>query len=180
MNHRVAVFVSGNGGNMQALLDQMQHSQISLVVSSKAKCQAVARARRAGIASFYFSSAQTSWQQLAQTLKEFCITEVVLLGFMKVIGEDFFKHFPKPIFNLHPSLLPAFKGLHALEQSYEKEAAMGATLHRVIPALDAGPRVMQQRIGQKSLDKLSWAETKVQMAFAEKRLVRRWGDLRWN
>jgi phosphoribosylglycinamide formyltransferase-1 len=177
MNRRVAVFVSGNGANLQALLDQTLRAQLSLVVSSRARCQAVARAKRAGISTLLLSKESANWQQLLAKLNQFSITHIVLLGFMKIIPGEFLQSIGRPIFNLHPSLLPAFKGLNAIERSFSAKAPMGASFHKVTPELDAGAIFMQQKLLSENTKSASLRQAELAISFAEKRIVRRWGDL---
>lgn len=140
-----AVFISGNGSNLQALIDAQPFLSIALVVSSKADAFGVQRAEKAGIPVLVLPK-EISWDQLSVELKTKNIDRIFLAGFMRVIPESFVQDWPQRILNLHPSLLPHYKGLRAIERSYEDGAAMGVTIHWVIPDLDAGPILMQKQI----------------------------------
>jgi phosphoribosylglycinamide formyltransferase-1 len=140
-----AVFISGNGSNLQALIDAQPPVSIALVVSNKAEALGVGRARKAGIPVKILPK-EISWFDLSADLKANQIERIFLAGFMKVIPESFIQDWPLKILNLHPSLLPNYKGLRAIERSYADGAAMGVTVHWVIPDLDAGPVLLQKEV----------------------------------
>jgi len=142
---RWVVFISGEGSNLQALLDADPKIQIVTVVSSRAEAPGVARAKRLGVPTIIFSK-DSSWMDLSNQLKQLMIDRIFLLGFMKVIPEIFITEWKDKILNLHPSLLPNYRGLRAIERSYEDAAALGVTIHWVTPELDAGPILLQREI----------------------------------
>lgn len=146
MRSRWAVFISGRGSNLQSLLDQQELFPISLVVSSRASAPGLQRAKRFGVTTYVMEKQSSDpWKGLQNILHERGIAKILLLGFMKIIPEEFLRGFPK-IFNLHPSLLPEFKGLHAFERSWVDGESLGVSLHRVTPGLDEGPVVLQNKI----------------------------------
>jgi phosphoribosylglycinamide formyltransferase-1 len=140
-----AVFISGRGSNLQALLDAVPKIQISLVVSSNVDAIGVERAHRAGV-SVLILPKNISWGELSEELKLHKVDRIFLAGFMKVIPESFIGAWPKKILNLHPSLLPSYKGLRAIERGYADGAALGVTIHWVTPELDAGPVFLQREV----------------------------------
>ena len=142
---RWAVFISGQGTNLQALLDARPAITIPLVVSSRSEAPGVGRAHKAGVPVQVLPKA-IDWNSLSEQLKQQNIDGIFLLGFMKILPETFISQWSGRILNLHPSLLPHYRGLHAIERSYQEGAAMGVTIHWVIPELDAGPILMQREV----------------------------------
>ena len=159
---RIAVFVSGGGTNLQALLDAQQsgilHSgQIVLVLSSNAEAYALERARNAGVTAVTVSRKAAASQQdfeaqiLAQ-LQEHRIDLIVLAGFMSILSANFTARFPERILNVHPSLIPSFcgKGFYGLrvhEAALEKGVKVtGATVHFVNEIPDGGRILLQKAV----------------------------------
>ena len=159
---RIAVFVSGGGTNLQALIDAqtagvIRHGELSLVVSNNEGAYALTRAETAGIPSVVFSKKDYPTQEefeekLIETLTEQGIELIVLAGFMRILSERFTSHYEKRIVNVHPSLIPSFcgkgfYGLHVHEAALEKGVRVsGATVHIVTPECDAGPIVLQKAV----------------------------------
>lgn len=139
-----AVFISGRGSNLQALLDLGAGVDIRRVYSSRARAPGVRRARRAGVGVTILSN-PIDWGELHRDLLHRRIDRVFLAGFMKIVPADFVRRWEGRIFNVHPSLLPSYPGLRAFERSWDEGADVGATVHEVIPELDAGPVVLQRR-----------------------------------
>ncbi len=159
---RIAVFVSGGGTNLQALLDAqksgiLQSGEIALVLSSNSKAYALTRAAEHSVPSAVvvrkeFASQQAYEQRLKQILTEYDIDLIVLAGFMSILSENFTVAYPKRILNIHPSLIPAFcgKGYYGLKVH---EAALaygvkvtGATVHFVNEIPDGGEILMQKAV----------------------------------
>lgn len=137
-----AVFVSGNGSNLQALIEDKV--AISLVVTSKETAKAVERAQEAGLKVWSQQSSENKWSDTLAQLKEHNVRGILLAGFMRVIPESFLKEWQRPIINLHPSLLPAYPGLKSIERAYKDGADIGVTLHHVVPEVDAGEVILQE------------------------------------
>ena len=144
---RIAVFVSGNGSNLQAIIDyeragHIPHGEIALVLSSRADAYALSRAALANIPSTVvsrkeFSDTAEFEKKIESVLREFKIDLIVLAGYMTILSADFVKKYPERIINVHPSLIPSFcgKGYYGLRVH---EAALnygvkvtGATVHFV-------------------------------------------------
>lgn len=165
---RIAVFVSGGGTNLQALIDA-QHKgiitrgKIELVVSNNSGAYALERAKNAGIDSVVVLKKELGSQEafenkLKEILTENKIDLIVLAGFMSILSEDFTKAYPKKIINVHPSLIPSFcgKGFYGL---HVHEAALaygvkvtGATVHFVNEIPDGGKIIMQKAVEIKDGD----------------------------
>ncbi len=154
---RLAVFVSGSGSNLQALLDAqaagaLAPGEIALVVSNVAGVRALDRAAAADVPSVViehraFADRTTFEDALLAALAAHQIQAVVLAGFMRVLTAHFVDRFPLGIVNTHPSLLPAFPGTHAARQALDHGAALaGCTVHFVDASLDGGPIIAQQAV----------------------------------
>jgi len=145
----LAVFVSGNGSNLQALIDaDLAPGRIALVVSNKAEAFALERAARAGIPSVVIDhrgKARDAFEsELLAALAARAIDAVVLAGFMRVLTAGFTDRFPYRIVNTHPSLLPAFPGVDAPAQAIAHGVKVaGVTVHFVDATLDGGPIIAQ-------------------------------------
>jgi phosphoribosylglycinamide formyltransferase-1 len=150
---RVAVLVSGEGSNLQAILDEVhgRHGvEVVGVASSKAAARGIERARAAGVETGVF--ARPDFQDRAERdealgdwLEEREVDLVVLAGFMELLGDAFIARFSGRIINVHPSLLPAFPGVRAVEQALAYGVKlMGVTVHFVDEGVDSGAIIMQE------------------------------------
>ena len=152
---RLGVLVSGSGSNLQALIEQVhgRAATIAGVCSSNPEAFALERARRAGIDAAVFALAAHGGGSdcrdaaMADWLDERGVELVVCAGFLGVLTTGFLERFPARVINLHPSLLPAFPGAHAIEDAYAAGVAeTGVTVHLVDEVLDGGPVVAQTRV----------------------------------
>jgi phosphoribosylglycinamide formyltransferase 1 len=154
---RVAILISGGGSNMAALIAAAsQHdypAQIALVVSNIADAGGLAKAQAAGIATAIvdhkpFGKDREAFERALQAKLLIARIEIVALaGFMRVLTPWFVNQWNGRMLNIHPSLLPAFKGLHTHRQALEAGASEhGCTVHLVVPDLDAGPIIAQARV----------------------------------
>jgi phosphoribosylglycinamide formyltransferase 1 len=152
---RLAVLVSGEGTNLQALLDRV-HGQdgieVAGVAASRAEARGLERARTAGVETAVFAiDAYGDWvardRALGDWLEGRQVDLVVLAGFMEILGPELIRRFRGRIVNVHPSLLPAFPGVRAIEQALEHGVkVMGVTVHYVDEAVDSGPIVLQEAL----------------------------------
>ena len=165
---RVVVLVSGEGTNLQALIDAAAQPdapyEIVAVASDKRDARGLERARTAGIAALHVdprshADRSTFDRSLADAITSHSPDLVVLAGFMRILGREFVARFEGRMLNIHPSLLPKFKGLDTHRRVIEAgEREHGATVHFVTAELDGGPPVIQYRIeidGGDSEDSLS-------------------------
>lgn len=153
---RIAVLVSGNGSNLQALIDAVQSGRIQGsivgVISNRANAYALRRAELAGIRQTVvdhtaYPNREAFEQQLIQTLQGWQADLIVLAGFMRVLTEAFVTRFSGQIINIHPSLLPAYKGLHTHARVLAAgDRLHGCSVHFVTPELDAGAVIAQSVI----------------------------------
>jgi phosphoribosylglycinamide formyltransferase-1 len=153
VSFRIAVLISGEGSNLQALLDSVHGRdaiEIVAVASSRADARGLARAERAGVETAVFSLADEPDRErrddaLAGWLEERGVELVVLAGFMELLTPAFIRRFAGRIVNVHPALLPAFPGLGAIEQALEHGVKVaGVTVHFVDEGVDSGPILLQE------------------------------------
>jgi phosphoribosylglycinamide formyltransferase 1 len=152
VSFRVAILISGEGSNLQALINDLAGSDIDIVgvVSSRDGVRGLERAREAGIESAVFSLAEEPDREkrdeaLAGWLEQREVDLVVLAGFMELLTPAFIRRFAGRIVNVHPALLPAFPGLGSIEQALEHGVKVaGVTVHFVDEGVDSGPIVLQE------------------------------------
>lgn len=152
---RVGVLASGNGTNLQALLDRV-HGQdgieVVAVASDKPDARALARALDAGVATAVFARADFVDRGerdavMADWLAGHGVELVVLAGYMQLLSRGFLERFRGRVINVHPALLPAFPGLHAVEQALDYGVKVfGVTVHFVDQGVDTGPVILQRGI----------------------------------
>jgi len=150
---RIAVLISGSGSNLQAIIDGIEAGAIDAtivrVISNRPGAGGLERARRHGIATEVidhrqFASRADYDRRLAGRLEALAADLVVLAGFMRILGDAFVERFEGQLINIHPSLLPAYRGLHTHERVIaDGQRQHGCSVHYVIPELDAGPVIAQ-------------------------------------
>ena len=159
---KIAVFVSGGGTNLEALINAQEngkipHGEIVLMVSSSKTAYALKRAENHGIKSVVCSkkelgSQESFEEEILKNLKENDIQLIVLAGFMSILSKEFTKKYENRIINIHPSLIPSFcgegfYGLHVHEAALKKGVKVtGATVHIVNEIPDGGPIIMQKAV----------------------------------
>jgi len=150
---RVAVLVSGEGSNLQALIDTVHAegaAEIVCVGSSKPEARGLERAREAGIERGVFAAADYGSREerdaaLGGWLEQRGVELVVLAGFMELLGPQLVRRLAGRIINIHPSLLPAFPGVHPIEEALDYGVqVMGVTVHFVDEGVDSGPIILQE------------------------------------
>jgi phosphoribosylglycinamide formyltransferase-1 len=149
----VVILISGRGSNMEAIVRAaIPGARIAAVISNRPEAAGLEFARRHGIATSVVDhkahpSREAFDTALAQAIDAFAPDLVVLAGFMRVLGEAFVRRYEGRMLNIHPSLLPAFPGLHTHELALQEGCRVhGATVHFVTPALDHGPIVVQAAV----------------------------------
>jgi phosphoribosylglycinamide formyltransferase-1 len=152
----VVVLISGRGSNLQSILDKAQAGalpvRIRAVISNCADAYGLVRAEEASVPTRVldhrqFRSRDQFDQALMAIIDEYSPQLVVLAGFMRILGQDFVNHYAGRLMNIHPSLLPAFPGLHTHERALESGVAQhGASVHFVTPDLDGGPIIIQAAV----------------------------------
>jgi len=154
---RTAVLISGRGSNMTALIeaarDESYPAEIALVVSNRPDAGGLLRAAEAGIATAvvdhktYGKDREAFERALQDVLLQHRIEVVCLAGFMRLLTAWFVGQWPNRMLNIHPALLPAFKGLDTHRRAIEAGVRdHGATVHFVVPEMDSGPIIAQGRV----------------------------------
>jgi len=152
----LVVLISGSGSNLQAIIDAQQDpdypAEISAVISNKPGVKGLQRATEADIATEVIShqdypDRQSYDAELARVIDRYHPCLVILAGFMRILTDGFVNHYAGRMLNIHPSLLPKYKGLHTHQQAIESgDSEHGATVHFVTPDLDSGPLIIQARV----------------------------------
>ncbi len=152
----IAVLISGRGSNLQALIDACAQAdypaRVAAVISNNPKAQGLERAEAAGIATEIvnhrdYPSRQAFEQALDKALRAHAVEFVVLAGFMRVLTAGFVNQWYGKMINIHPSLLPAFRGAHAHREAIAAGVKLsGCTVHFVSPETDAGPIILQAAV----------------------------------
>jgi phosphoribosylglycinamide formyltransferase 1 len=169
---RVAVLISGRGSNMAALIDAAKikdyPAEIAVVLSNKADAGGLATARAAGIATEVvdhtgFGKDRAAFDAAMQAvLTKHRIDLVCLAGFMRLLTPGFVAQWPQRMLNIHPSLLPAFKGLDTHKRALKSGATIhGASVHFVTAELDAGPIIVQAAVAVRKDDDEAALATRV-------------------
>ena len=152
----IVVLISGNGSNLQAIIDACKQKKINgtlrAVFSNKADAFGLERAREAGIAAHALSASQFASREafdreLVQEIDAYAPDVVVLAGYMRIISPAFVAHYAGRLLNIHPSLLPKYPGLNTHRQVLENgDAEHGTSVHFVTDELDGGPVILQAKV----------------------------------
>ena len=159
---RAVILISGSGSNLQAFIDQVNSGEldieISLVISNKADAYGLERASNAAINSDCinhrdFSSRLEFDQALMQRIDQVKPDMVILAGFMRILTPEFVNHYQGRLINIHPSLLPKYPGVDTHQRAIDAgDQWHGASIHFVVPEVDAGPVILQGRLAINSDD----------------------------
>ncbi|MFO7592770.1 MAG: phosphoribosylglycinamide formyltransferase [Pseudomonadota bacterium] len=151
----IVVLISGSGSNLQSIIDASQRDlpvDIRAVISNRADAYGLTRAREAGIATAVldhkeYPDRESYDEALQELIDSYRPKLVVLAGFMRILSDDFVRHYEGRMMNIHPSLLPKYRGLHTHARAIEAgDAEAGCTVHFVTPELDSGPTIIQARV----------------------------------
>jgi phosphoribosylglycinamide formyltransferase 1 len=153
---RLGILISGRGSNMVALADavsagRVPNAEVALVISDQANAAGLERARERGLETLVIERRGRSRadhdREIAAALREHQIDLVCLAGYMRLLSSEFVDEFRGRILNIHPSLLPAFPGLHPHKQALDAGvASSGCTVHFVDETLDGGPIILQRTV----------------------------------
>jgi len=167
----LAVFASGRGSNFSAIVKAIQQNEIRaklrILVCDQPGALVIKRAQRAGVRVVLakredFSSRRDFETAIIQRLEEYRIDLIALAGFMRLLSPMFVKRYRKRILNIHPALLPAFKGAHAIKDAFDcGVGTTGVTVHFVDEKVDHGPIILQQKIKISAKDTLEILERKI-------------------
>jgi len=145
MRKRLGVMCSGNGTNFQNIVTNQicNHHEVVLMIHNKKKCGAAKRANKYGIPHYYVHHKDED--RMIELFDEYNVDLIILAGYMRVLKKP--DEFTCPIINVHPSLLPKYKGLHAVEQAIESgDKITGCTVHYVNEELDGGQIIKQAKV----------------------------------
>lgn len=168
---RLAVLISGNGSNLQAIIDLCRcasfPAEVALVISNKESAYGLVRAEKEGIKTLLISNKDYKTRdafdlEIMKQLDKHSVDLVCLAGFMRIITSRFVDKWFNKIINIHPSLLPSFKGVNAIEQAYESGVKYtGCTVHYVREDVDNGPIIAQAVTNIDSKDTVEDLATKI-------------------
>ena len=173
---RLVVLISGNGSNLQAIIDACEvgvlDAEVVAVISNKASAYGLERARKHGIDTLALSKkkaqSRTEYDnQLAKEVKNFQPDLVVLAGWLRILSMDFLSHFPNKVINIHPALPDTFPGLNAIEKAYEAfqkgEITHTGVMVHLVPdeGVDDGPVLASEVVEILASDSLEDLETRV-------------------
>ncbi len=156
----IVVLISGSGSNLQSIIDNAGNIGISIacVISNKANAFGLQRAKNAGIQTLLiedqtYPTRETFDEKLAHSIHQFSPKLIILAGFMRILSADFIKQFEGKILNIHPSLLPKFKGLNTHQRAIDDgQEFAGASVHFVTNELDSGAVILQKSVAITSTD----------------------------
>ena len=149
---RAVILISGNGSNLQSLIDKARKIDLEIcsVISNKEDAFGLKRAEHANITTHFvdsnlYKSREGFDKQLITIIDELDVSLIILAGYMRILSSDFINHFSGKILNIHPSLLPKFPGLNTHRKAIDaKEKYHGATVHFATEELDGGPIISQE------------------------------------
>lgn len=153
---KIGILISGRGSNMVAIAKAVRDglipgSEVAVVISDRSKAPGLERAQELGVETVIITRKKRAREahdaEIVAELKRRDVELVCLAGYMRLLSADFVRAFPNRILNIHPSLLPSFKGLHAQEQAIDYGAKIsGCTVHFVDEHLDHGPIILQKAV----------------------------------
>lgn len=171
---KIGVLISGSGSNLQAIIDRIAegflNAEIVLVISSRPDAYGLERAAKAGIPSIalnreVYKDAQAANKQIADALKEAGAEYVIMAGYMRKVTNEVLDAFPDRIVNLHPALLPSFKGAHAIKDAFNFGVKVtGITVHFANEDYDKGPIIAQRAVEVRESDTLDSLEERIHEA----------------
>lgn len=171
---KIGVLISGSGSNLQALIDRIADgalaAEIVLVVSSRPDAYGLERAKAAGIPTLalnreVFADVPAANRLIADSLKEAGAEYVIMAGYMRMVTAEVLDAFPDRVVNLHPALLPSFKGAHAIKDAFEFGVKVtGITVHFANEDYDKGPIIAQRAVPVLETDTLDTLEERIHEA----------------
>jgi phosphoribosylglycinamide formyltransferase-1 len=167
----IAVFCSGNGSNLQAIINAIKakkiKAEIELVLCDKKNAFCLKRAKRAGLKAVFvnpdlYRNKQAFDEEIVKYLEENKIELIILAGYMRILSNYIVKKYRHRILNVHPALLPAFKGADGIKDAYKYGVKVtGVTVHFVNEKLDSGPIILQDVVKISESDTLKSLELKI-------------------
>jgi phosphoribosylglycinamide formyltransferase-1 len=152
----IVVLISGNGSNLQAIIDQISeqkiHAKIAAVFSNRVDAYGLERAKLSNTPAIFidhkaFDCRDSYDAYMRKEIDKYSPDLIVLAGFMRILSADFVQHYQGRMLNIHPSLLPKYKGLNTHQRAVDEgDTEHGASVHFVTPDLDGGPVVLQSKV----------------------------------
>lgn len=153
---KIGVLISGSGTNLQAIIDRIAdgslNAEVALVVSSRPGVRGIERAREAGLPVLVmekseYAEPEAADEKIAAALKEAGCEYVIMAGYMRMVRKPLLEAYPGRIVNLHPALLPSFKGAHAIQDAFDYGVKVtGVTVHFADDKYDCGPIIAQRAL----------------------------------
>jgi phosphoribosylglycinamide formyltransferase-1 len=175
---KLGVLASGRGTNLQSIIDEIKQGdlrvQINIVISDKAKAGALKRAEKEGISHQYinpgnYKTIREFEEQMIKLIDRAEVELIVMAGFMRVLSPFFVKHYRNRVMNIHPSLLPSFRGLDAQKQALDYGVKVsGCTVHFADEGMDTGPIILQKTV---PVEKNDTVETLSQRILKKEHLI---------
>ena len=168
---RIAILASGNGSNFQELINLSKTNQldidIKILITNKSDSRCILRAKKSNIAykiikNTDFENKQYFENEIINTIERYDIELIVMAGWMKIMSSKFVNKFKNKIINIHPSLLPSFKGNNAIKEAINSGAKItGCSVHFVSPEVDSGTLIMQAALSISDDDNLETITNKI-------------------
>lgn len=173
--HKLAILISGRGSNMEAIIRSCQENhfpaQVALVISNNQEALGLKFAKKSGINTMIIdhkkfnncnNARQAFEEELHKEITKNNIDLICLAGFMRILSEWFINKWPNKIINIHPSLLPSFKGANAVEDAYNaRSKKYGCSVHYVNKEVDSGKIILQSKVAISDSDNLELIKSKV-------------------
>jgi len=166
-NYRIVVLLSGSGTTLQSMIDTNLPAEICAVISNKPDVMGLSRAQEAGIPTHVlehtgYESREAFDHDLKGLIDQYEADLVVLAGFMRILSDDFVNHYNGRLINIHPSLLPKYKGMHTHQRVMDAgEPLHGSSVHFVNAELDGGPVLLQARLPVLAADSVESLELRI-------------------
>ncbi|MDD5084670.1 MAG: phosphoribosylglycinamide formyltransferase [Candidatus Omnitrophica bacterium] len=168
---RIAIFASGNGTNLENILKHVRRrrirAEVAFCFSDNPKAGALRRARRLGFSTImftpgHFPSKKLYEHELTRHIKREKVDYIILAGYMRVLGKEFIRVSRNRILNIHPAILPSFKGTHAIKDAYDYGVKVtGVTVHFADDSVDGGPVISQEAVPIQSGESLPSLEKRI-------------------
>jgi phosphoribosylglycinamide formyltransferase 1 len=170
---RLGIMASGSGSNFEAIVQAVQsgqlHAEVPIVIYNNPQATVVDRAARLGIPSVClnhrdYGSREALDSAIVSVLQEYKVTWVIMAGWMRIVTPVLINAFADHVLNIHPSLLPSFKGGRAIEQAFQSGVKItGCTVHYVVPEVDSGKIIMQAAVPILESDTLESLQARLQV-----------------
>ena len=142
---RLGIMCSGNGSNFENIVRSCRFDEVVLMIYNKKKCGAAKRAQKLGIPHCHVKSANED--DIIKLFEAWNVDLIVRAGWMRIVSPKFIEAFPNKVINIHPSLLPKYKGLNAVKQAIDAgDKVTGCTVHYVTEELDSGAIICQEKV----------------------------------